>query len=363
MAGDEHGAERLTAAEVAELLGVRRQTLWGYVARGQFPAPDGAFGPKLKWWWRSTVEAASRPGQGARTDLAGPRIGSLFSGYGGLDLAVTAVLGGRVVWHVETEPAAARCLAHHHPTVPNHGDITAVDFTRVGAVDVLTGGFPCQDISSAGRQAGLAEGTRSGLWNELVDAVRVLRPGLIVLENVAAILRRGIDTVASDLAACGYDLRWICLRASDVGACHRRDRWFAVAHPQDHGHQRPWTPRQRRHGPAHRGDAAAHPGAREDRPGTGGDVSAWGDYAEAVARWEHVLGRAAPESVHPGRAGGRRLSPRFVEWLMGLPDGYVTEVPHLARAQQLRLLGNGVVPQQAEHALRRLLEHPATDPT
>lgn len=169
-----------------------------------------------------------------------PRIGSTFSGYGGLDLAVTDVLGGDVVWHCEQDPAASAVLAHHWPAVPNLGDITAVDWSAVEPVDILTGGFPCQDISFAGQGAGI-EGARSGLWRYLADAIRVLRPRLVVLENVAAVLVRGLDRVQSDLAGLGYDVRWTCLRASDVGAPHRRRRWFAVAYPADSaGARRGW---------------------------------------------------------------------------------------------------------------------------
>ena len=103
------------------------------------------------------------------------KVGSLFSGYGGLDLAVTSVLGGEVAWHVEIDKAASRILAHHWPDVPNLGDISAVDWTTVEPVDVLTGGFPCQDVSHAGKRAGIAPGTRSGLWSEFARAIQALR--------------------------------------------------------------------------------------------------------------------------------------------------------------------------------------------
>src|SRR5699024_1641775 len=182
------------------------------------------------------------------------RLGSLFSGYGGVELGLQSVLGGTVAWHCDNDPAAARVLTQHRPDTPNLGDITTVDWHQVAPVDVVTAGLPCPDISHAGTRTG-TEGARSGLWTHLVDAVRALRPELLVLENVAALLVRGIATVAADLAACGYDLRWLCLRASDVGAPHRRDRFFAVAHPQGHRHQRARPPRHRGTGPAHRRDA------------------------------------------------------------------------------------------------------------
>ncbi|MFJ2566714.1 DNA cytosine methyltransferase [Streptomyces sp. NPDC087568] len=161
---------------------------------------------------------------------------SLCTGSGALDLAVEAVTGLPTVAVAEKDPAASRLLAARMPGARNLGDVTAVDWTAVSAFmprpAALTAGFPCQDISNAGPRGGIA-GDRSGLWKTVAHAVRHLRPRLVFLENVAAIRSRGLDVVAADLAALGYDARWMCLRAGDpeVGACHRRDRWFAVAYP------------------------------------------------------------------------------------------------------------------------------------
>lgn len=159
-----------------------------------------------------------------------PRIGSLCTGYGGLDLAVLAVLGGHVVWVADNDPAAARLLARRWPGVPNLGDITTVDWTRVPPVDILACGWPCQDISHAGKRAGIT-GPRSRLWRCVAVAVRDLRPGLVFLENVAGLRTRGLDVVQADLATLRYHTSWICLRASDVGAAHRRDRVFLLGQP------------------------------------------------------------------------------------------------------------------------------------
>lgn len=122
-------------------------------------------------------------------------IGSLCTGYGGLDLAAAEVFGGRPAWMADPDPGAAAVLAHHWPHVPNLGDITIADFRAVPPVDVLCAGFPCQDLSYAGRGAGIREGTRSGLWHHIADAVGVVRPRYLVLENVAAIVARrpGLD--------------------------------------------------------------------------------------------------------------------------------------------------------------------------
>src|SRR5690242_3998755 len=143
-----------------------------------------------------------------------PRIGSMCTGYGGLDLAAQAVYGGELRWCADNDAHATALLHRRFPRVPNVGDLTAVDWTQVPAVDIVTAGFPCQDISFAGHGAGIREGTRSGLWLTILDALRVLRPGLVLLENVAALRTRGLTTVLGGLSALGYDTAWTCLRAS-----------------------------------------------------------------------------------------------------------------------------------------------------
>ncbi|MEO3780496.1 DNA (cytosine-5-)-methyltransferase [Micromonospora sp. B11E3] len=161
-----------------------------------------------------------------------PRIGSLCAGYGGLDMAVELVLGGHLTWYAETDRHASTVLAHHWPGVPNLGDIRTVDWSTVAPVDILTAGFPCQDISNAGKRAGIG-GKHSSLWSAVANAIRALRPPLVFVENVAALLRRGFDVVEADLASIGYDTSWTCLRASDIGAAHRRDRLFLLATPAE----------------------------------------------------------------------------------------------------------------------------------
>lgn len=162
----------------------------------------------------------------------GVRIGSLCTGFGGLDLAVELVLGGRLAWYAETDPHANTVLAHHWPDITNLGDIRTIDWSTVTPVDIVTAGFPCQDISNAGKRAGIT-GVHSSVWTAVAGAVRALRPALVYVENVAALRRRGLDRVHADLAALGYDTNWICLRASDIGAAHRRDRLFLLAAPTD----------------------------------------------------------------------------------------------------------------------------------
>ena len=183
------------------------------------------------------------------------KIGSLFSGYGGLDLAVSEVTGAEVAWHCEWDDAPSKILERNFPGVPNYRDVTKVNFEDVEPVEILTGGFPCQDLSLAGKRAGLKDGTRSGLWSEFARAIEAIQPQLVVIENVRGILSatahsdvepcpwclgddssepylRALGAVLGDLAELGYDAKWQGVRASDAGAPHARFRVFIVAYPR-----------------------------------------------------------------------------------------------------------------------------------
>lgn len=313
------------------------------------------------------------------------RIGSLFSGAGGLDMAVEEAFGGATVWHCENDAAASKVLAHHYPETPNHGDITTVDWSQVQPPDVLCGGFPCQDVSGAGRKEGLA-GARSGLWSEFSRAIAMLKPKYVVVENVRGLETSGALRVIKDELTwkLGYDVAWNCTSAASVGACHRRRRIFIVAaRAQDE----PGT-QYRVHGddgapkvlrllptPEAKNAHAGQDYARVDRPNSGGDdlVTAiikayphWDRYADAIGRWESVT-RPAPPLTEPTSTGNPRLNAAFAEWMMGWPAGWVTEVPAaqsvlfgdgesgISRSDQLKLCGNGVVPQQAVAAITALM--------
>ena len=419
--------------------------------------------------------------------------GSLFSGTGMLDEGVQSVLGGELSWYAEFDAAASKVMAHHYPGVPNLGDVTKVDWASVPPVDVLTGGSPCQDLSHAGKRAGMTAGTRSNLWVQMREAIAVLRPRLVVWENVRGALSASADSdlepcpgcvgdpddgavlralgrVLGDLADLGYDARWYGLRAADVGAPHGRFRIFLFAVPADATGD-PWwlsdgdrrapadadlsgrgilggldargcdadgrrgadadgdaaqsptrltllpTPTSRDHkGRNQRDDATCLTGALLPTPratdgtnggpnqrGSSGDLmlpsavhllptpavndmgegktveawdewtarmksshgngnghgaslhieslrsDKWGQYAPAIARWEAVLGRPAPAPTETTAKGAQRLWSRFVEWMMGLPSGWVTDLG-LTRNEELKILGNGVVRQQAAAA-------------
>lgn len=448
-------------------------------------------------------------------------VGALFAGYGGIECAVHDVLDARPAWFVEFDKAPSRILAHHWPTVPNYGDVTTTkwspdcpacgSFTRVRRsaagmaveyicsgceehyalslrdqqqretgvpiaepVHIVTGGSPCQDLSHAGKRAGMKAGTRSGLWASMCDAIDIIRPRLVIWENVRGALSapadsavepcplcvgdnpgvslRALGRVLGDLAELGYDAAWYGLRAADVGAPHGRWRVFVLAWPADDtsiidaapgagglggdaavltllktptsqlavngGSQHPDKRKSGGHGPTP-ADEVEHllPTPVVNDMGAGKTVDAWdawterlreshtngnghgaslsiealrlmptpratdgtkggpnqrgssgdlmlpsavldfGPYAAAIARWELALGRPAPTPTEPtGKSGAARLSPRFVEWLMGLPDGHVTDPAiGISRNDQLKALGNGVVPQQCAAALRHLL--------
>src|SRR3990167_7782710 len=156
--------------------------------------------------------------------------GSLFSGIGGFDLGFERA-GFKTLWQVEIEDYATKVLEKHWPNVRRYRDITTIDWGTIPIPIVLTGGFPCQDISVAGKGAGIT-GTRSGLWSHFHRAISVLRPPYVVAENVSALLFRGMGRVLGDLSEIGYDAEWEVISASALGAVHKRERVFILAYPR-----------------------------------------------------------------------------------------------------------------------------------
>lgn len=163
--------------------------------------------------------------------------GSLFAGVGGFDLGFERA-GMTCSWQVEIDDYCQKVLSKHWPSVPKFRDIKEFPPPGFDAhVDVICGGFPCQDISSVGKRRGIA-GEKSSLWKEMLRVVRTLRPKVVVVENVSALLIRGMDTVLGDLAECGYDAGWEVLSAKDVGAPHLRKRVFIIAYTKGVGEGR-----------------------------------------------------------------------------------------------------------------------------
>lgn len=168
----------------------------------------------------------------------------LFAGAGG-GLLCDLILGNRPIIAVEWDKYACKVLRERASDgwFPDlsvwEGDVRMFDPSEyAGKVDCIHAGFPCQDISVAGKQVGVGEGTRSGLYREVLRIADLVRPRELFLENVSAILSNGLGTVLADLSERGYSARWICLRASDVGAIHRRDRWWLLAHSKWNKQQR-----------------------------------------------------------------------------------------------------------------------------
>ena len=335
------------------------------------------------------------------------KVGALCAGYGGLELGLQlAGIDTDLVWVSETDKHASAVLDARFG-VPNLGDLTEI--VDPPQVDAITAGFPCQPVSHAGKRAGIDD--ERWLIKDVVTVARRAGAQWIFMENVRGLLGanqgEAFGQVLDALAEGGFNAEWACIRADQsVGACHRRDRWFAVAHADGAGSEtrgdarsappveagiKPvgHTPpaahasgvgrcagsrsgegqpsRQRGDGSGDDGDTTAADATGTERrgeehetvgatagsapkPGERHSSSTWGDYADAINRWEWAIGRAAPKPVTDGK-----LSSRFVEWMMGLPDGWVTGVG-LSRSQELKILGNGVVPHQAAVAYEWLLK-------
>lgn len=290
------------------------------------------------------------------------RVLDLFSGIGGFSLGLERA-GMSTVAFCEIEPYCRAVLAKHWPEVPIYEDIRTLTAERLAAdgiaVDVICGGFPCQDISAAGLKVGIT-GSRSGLWREYARLIGELRPRYVIVENVAALLSRGLGDVLGDLAEIGFDAEWHCIPASAVGAPHRRDRLWIVANA-------PITrqPAQRLRtngaGPCDEAcicrdpmadPARIQPGRSEQRPERQ-RIGASGEPSVGNAEHGRFSGR------HAQRIGPGSIVPS--SWWIVEPD--VGRVAHGVpqRVDRLKALGNAVVPQIPELIGRAImnLETPA----
>jgi len=168
------------------------------------------------------------------------KIGSLFAGIGGFELGLMrGIPNSKTMWQVEQNQYCQSILRKHWPHAQIYNDVSKVGAHNLSAVDLLCGGFPCQDISNAGKKEGIHAGKKSSLYWEMLRIICEIRPRVIVMENVTALVNRGLSSVLGSLAQIGYDAEWICLTASMFGACHRRERIFIVAYSSssrgDHG--------------------------------------------------------------------------------------------------------------------------------
>lgn len=290
------------------------------------------------------------------------RLLDLFSGIGGFSLGLERA-GFETVAFCEIDPVCRGLLAHHWPEVPCYDDITTLTAERLAAdgisVDAICGGFPCQDLSFAGKGAGLA-GERSGLWREYARLIRELRPRVVIVENVAALLGRGLGDVLGDLAQIGYDSFWDCIPASALGAHHRRDRLWIIAHANRQQHEGC--------GPAIRGALAAQLSGAVvadtiGQRGCSGDTS--GQHAAHAGKPPRDSGD------DPGGVGEGTAQPPMGRMVYGLSarmdrthEGWEAEpedTPRVAtgvpaRAARLKGLGNAVVPQIPELIGRAIME-------
>ena len=251
------------------------------------------------------------------------RVLDLFSGIGGFSLGLERA-GMTTVAFCEIDPYCRAVLRKHWPDVPCYDDIRTLNRERLAAdgiaVDVICGGFPCQDISCAGAGAGI-DGERSGLWREYSRLIGELRPRYAIVENVAALLGRGLDVVLGDLAALGLDAEWHCIPASAVGAPHRRDRIWIVAYPR---------------GEQHEGDRAAI-----GRPRTAGLPEA------AVA---HANGSWPAQSARSKRKGGVGLIQRGEALADTARDGRKPRRPRdAAQGAGRRQSGRGAIGADLRH--------------
>lgn len=162
-------------------------------------------------------------------------MGSVFSGIGGFELGIEAAMPFvNTVWQCEQNTFCQKVLKRHWPNATIHDDVRNITTDNATPIDILCGGFPCQDISIAGNKKGIIKDeTRSGLWWEMHRITSTFRPSIVLMENVSAIAFRGLDTVTASLAQIGYVCEWQTLRASDLGAPHQRERWFGVAYPSE----------------------------------------------------------------------------------------------------------------------------------
>ena len=277
------------------------------------------------------------------------RVLDLFSGIGGFSLGLERAGGFETVAFCEIEPYCRRVLAKHWPNVPCYDDVRTLTAERLAAdgiaVDVICGGFPCQDISFAGKRAGL-EGARSGLWSEYARLIGELRPRFVVVENVPGLLSLGMGDVLGSLASLGYDATWDCIPAASVGAPHRRDRVWIVANAQHYG----------RHEPAFNGSVGASQAQRwlrqSERLGDAQDVanasgSGLPNYQGRGASTKRNRDRAADSGGWPSRERN--------DWSTEPDVGRVAHgVP--SRVDSLRALGNAVVPQIPEMIGRAIME-------
>jgi DNA (cytosine-5)-methyltransferase 1 len=303
------------------------------------------------------------------------KIGSLCTGYGGLDLAVEAYFNAETIWCAEIDKYASQVIEQRFD-IPNHGNIKEIDWASLEPIDILTAGYPCQPFSHAGYRKGTDDDRH--IFPYILEAISILRPRWVILENVRGHLSLGLKEVLQGLASEGYDAKWQVIRASDIGAPHQRARIFIIAYPNSQSRGVPssnniiantislgWSQRHTC-GLEQNVTSSENNGLTTDTDSNGHTQSRRAslclqsaceglrrrqDQRQAGNEYRFSLEmdrQEVPDTLDQGK-----LNPVFVEYMMGLPKGWVTDMDML-RTQKLKMLGNGVVPQQAYKALELL---------
>lgn len=287
-------------------------------------------------------------------------------------MAVEAYFGAETVWTSDIDKYAS-IVIQERIKKPNLGDLKTVDWNSVEPIDILTAGYPCQPFSTAGSRKGIED--ERHIFPYIMQAVSVLRPRIIVLENVRGHLSLGFKEVLQRLAETGYDAKWRIVRASDAGAPHQRARLFVIAYPNCR--QRGVSSSQQTTIVADTYCDAHTKSRRTNRDiyATAGEIVNWSNWdvngigSSIVTNSTSHGSQDRTQSIRyessgemsmrrpPNPLDQGRLNAKFVEYMMGLPEGWVTDLP-LSRTQQLKILGNGVVPQQAYLALQLLCDTP-----
>ena len=289
------------------------------------------------WRFRENARQVESMGEEARMLT----VLDLFSGIGGFSLGLERA-GMKTIQFVEIDPFCRKVLKKHWPEVPQHDDIKTYTGTP-GFADVICGGFPCQDLSYAGKGEGI-EGARSGLWKEYARIIGEVRPRYAIVENVSALLSRGLGVVLGDLAEIGYNAEWHCLSAGGIGAPHRRNRIWIICYPQHSDTDHAGSHRTQKHI-----NREAEPANQQIR------IS--GSLCKFLADAMHkgLQGRGADRPVKPELGGSVDGVSAWLggSWEQGL-ERLATGVPN--RVDRLKSLGNAVVPQISELIGRAILE-------
>ena len=324
-----------------------------------------------------------------------------FAGIGGFSYAAEKLVGGfKTVQFIEIDPYCQQVLNKNFPNIPIHDDITTYR-AKPHSADIITGGFPCTDISQAGRREGITETTRSGLWFQLIRTIRMVRPKYFILENVSAILANGMDIVLRDIYETGlYECEWCCIPSSFVGACHQRDRWWLLGFSSNSNSlQRFDVLRQQ---PEQRQETQQGTSDRNNRSGNAANSNNNGSFRSEESRSiKETDGRSEkredifiesegsgesqnsrdfqqspsnPDSNRLQREVGsrvyrptwktqniRRINPNWRQYISEPTirrgdDGLSNKLDASQRIQRLKQLGNTIVPQVAAIPLQRVIQ-------